>query len=292
MNDLVGFVILHYQDCEVTDLCVQSILRMNRSEENHIIIVDNDVQKKTEERKKLEELYKDRANIHVVQITEDRGFSYANNIGYQYAKELGVKYIIVCNNDIEFQQADFVQRIKKSYEEHHYGVLGPDVVHRMTGEHQNPIDKRIRTEEEARYTIRMNELALKYYNLCYPILMIWDKQNEKNRRKNKLQEKEFYETMQRGIVLFGACFVFSPSYVKEQDRAFQPETRFYYEEYILAYQCKKNGYEMIYDPDIKVWHETGAATKQTYQGKKKRMKFVMEQTLNSSKIYLDMIQKS
>lgn len=292
MNSLVSFVILHYQDREVTDLCVQSILNMDESGDARIIIVDNDVHKEQKQRTILKDMYQGIQNIHVIHITEDKGFSYANNKGYEYAKELGAEYIVVCNNDIEFQQTDFIKRIKDAYNKFQYGVLGPDVVHRVTGEHQNPIDKRIRTEEEARFTIRMNQTALRYYGVCYPLLLLWERRNDKRRKASKAEDVTFYEHYQKECVLFGACFIFSPQFVTREDKAFLPETRFYYEEYILAYRCQKEGYEMVYVPDIKVWHETGVATKSTFKGKKKRMKFIMEQTLASCKIYLDMIQKS
>lgn len=291
MGGLVGFVILHYQNIEVTDICVQSIKKMEKEEENYIVIVDNDVHKEKAERERLRQAYEDVDNIYILQMTEDQGFSYANNKGYQYAKMLGADYIVVCNNDIEFQQVDFIKRIKAIYEEKRYGVLGPDVLHRLTGEHQNPIDRRLRTAEEAMKTIRMNEVALRHYSLLYPGLMIWGKWSERLRQRNKETQRTFYETQQKGIVLFGACFIFSPLFVTKESRAFTPETRFYYEEYILAYRCKKEGYTMLYDPSVKVLHETGAATKNTFQEKKKRLKFIMEQTMNSCTIYLDLIQR-
>lgn len=291
MNSLVGFVILHYRDRAVTDLCVQSILKMKDKECCRIIVVDNDVHRDTEERKILTDMYHDVENLHVIQIMEDKGFSYANNRGYEYARQIGCEYIVVCNNDIEFQQPDFISRIKEDYETYGYGILGPDVIHSKTGEHQNPIDRRIRTEKEVNNTIRLNKTALKYYELCYPLLLLWDSWNDKNRRKNKNADKLYYETLQVDSIPFGACLIYSPSYVKERDKAFWPETRFYYEEYILGYQCQKYGYRTVYDPKIKVFHETGAATKKTFRDKKKRMKFLLEQTLHSCNIYLDLIQK-
>ena len=95
----------------------------------------------------------------VLQIKENGGFSYANNQGYQYAREhFGKSYIIVLNNDIEFTQKDFISRLEKSYVNNQCYVLGPDVTRQSTGEHQNPMDTRLRTKEEAEYTIKMKRI--------------------------------------------------------------------------------------------------------------------------------------
>ena len=58
------------------------------------------------------------------------------------------------NNDIEFTQKDFISRLEKSYVNNQCYVLGPDVIRQSTGEHQNPMDTRLRTKEEAEYTIK------------------------------------------------------------------------------------------------------------------------------------------
>ena len=47
-----GFVILHYGDRETTDVCVRSVLKMKDQERIRIIIVDNDIEKTEDERRK------------------------------------------------------------------------------------------------------------------------------------------------------------------------------------------------------------------------------------------------
>ena len=114
--EYVSFVILHYKDYSVTDTCVRSILAMEQQERIRIVIVDNDIQKKEKDRQELLQKYQGNSRIKVLQIKENGGFSYANNQGYQYAREhFGKSYIIVLNNDIEFTQKDFISRLEKSY---------------------------------------------------------------------------------------------------------------------------------------------------------------------------------
>ena len=114
--EYISFVILHYKDYSVTDTCVRSILAMEQQERIRIVIVDNDIQKKEKDRQELLQKYQGNSRIKVLQIKENGGFSYANNQGYQYAREhFGKSYIIVLNNDIEFTQKDFISRLEKSY---------------------------------------------------------------------------------------------------------------------------------------------------------------------------------
>lgn len=120
-----------------------------------IVIVDNDIQKSEKDRKELSLKYQENSQIKILQIKENGGFSYANNQGYQYAKEhFGNGYIIVLNNDIEFTQKNFVSILEESYHSHPCHIIGPDVIRQGTGEHQNPMDTRLRTKEEACYTIK------------------------------------------------------------------------------------------------------------------------------------------
>lgn len=289
--DIVSFVILHYKDLAATDRCVQSILRMEQQERIRIVIVDNDICESEEKREALRRKYAREKRIDVLKIKENGGFSYANNRGYRYAREKQrASSILVLNNDIEFVQDDFISRLDDSYKGHPCHVLGPDVIRRSTGEHQNPMDQRIRTKEEAEYTIRMNRTALKYYAVLYPLLYWKNKRNERKQTKIKRKNWEYYQSVQKNIVPFGACFIFTPKFVAEETIAFYPETRFYYEEYLLTYRCQKRGYEIIYDPALKAVHESGTATRKSLGSEKRRLRFMMERVAEACEVYRETIK--
>lgn len=296
--EYVSFIILHYKDTSVTDTCVQSILVMEQQERIRIVIVDNDIQKKEEDRKKLLQKYQENPRIKVLQIKENGGFSYANNQGYRYAREhFGTGYIIVLNNDIEFTQKDFISKLEQSYHasndiNHNSGchILGPDVIRQETGEHQNPMDTRLRTKEEARHTIKMNCLALRFYSILYPAVYYMLKKDEKARLANQDRQNDLSCHIQKDIVPFGACLIFTPRFVEKEEKAFEPETQFFYEEYILALRCKRKNYQILYDPALTVLHESGAATKKSYGTEKKRIRFMMEKTAEACEVYLGMVE--
>ena len=50
--DTTAFVILHYGDAKITDICVQSILRMEHQDHIQIVIVDNELQRPEKGRQK------------------------------------------------------------------------------------------------------------------------------------------------------------------------------------------------------------------------------------------------
>lgn len=288
--DKVCFVILHYRDFASTKASVQSILKMDLQENVHIVIVDNDLHEPPEFRKRLQKKYKSLKNVNVLQIHEDGGFSYANNQGYRYAREvLGAKYIIVLNNDIEFTQKDFVHRLFLIQQERQCHILAPDIVRRGTEEHQNPMDVRVRTKKEAEFTIRMNRIGLRFYAVLYPVLYWNFKREEERKRSSMAGKKDYYASAQEGIVPFGACLIFMPLFVEREERAFDPETQFFYEEYILAYRCQTKEYQIVYEPALKVLHENGAATKKSYANEKQRLRFVMERTLAACEVYFGLL---
>ena len=288
----VAFVILHYGDQKVTNKCVQSILGLQHREKICVVIVDNEIRKPTEERERIKSEYHGISEVRVLLVQGDGGFSYANNVGYQYARDqLKADWIIVTNNDVIFPQRDFLYRLESSFSELPSHILGPDVLRPRQGregvfyEHQNPLDTRLRTIKESEITIRSNQIALRYYPIMYPFLFLWEMLEEKRALFQKRKRDKYYRERHAGIVPFGACLVYTPLYTEHEKRAFEPETHFYYEEYLLKLRCDANGYIVSYDPSLKVVHETGLSTKQTYRRKKEKLRFVMEETLKSCKIY-------
>ena len=287
--ETTAFVILHYGSQDVTDRCVRSVSQMDHQESVQIIIVDNEIQKSETEREMLKVSYQGIPNITVLTIRENGGFSYANNQGYRYAREqLGAAFILVLNNDIEFTQKDFLQQMVQSWQKNPCHIIGIDIIRKSTGEHQNPMDTRLRTRDEAARTIQMNRRALKHYQLLYPLLY-WNFHRLQKAATARRKDDAAYASVQKDIIPFGACLIFTPDFIKNEQLAFTPETRFYYEEYILANRCRKKGYHIHYVPTMRVWHESGKATEVSYRKEKEKLRFVMERTAEACEIYLDYI---
>ncbi len=279
----ICFVILHYKKTEETARCIESILKMQGSNNRwQILVVDNSIGDSSGQI--IKERYRHYENIYVIPSEENAGFSRGNNIGYQYGvKHFCPDFMVVVNNDIEFLQEDFEERLEKLYRQTEFAVLGPDVIHGATGGHQSPIDLRLRTEEEAEATIRKNRIALKLFAFLAPVLsLILDNMYEN--KGNRLPVS--YEERHQQVVLLGACLIFSRKFMDCCQKAFDPETAFFYEEYILACRCQRMGMKMIYDPSIRVLHESGAAIRQSYSERRGRLKFILCNTMKGCQVYL------
>ena len=288
MEFIISFVILHYKDIKSTDACVRSILNMHGQEHIRIIIVDNDIQESEEDRRKLTERYKKYSAVTVLPIRENGGFSYGNNCGYRFAREdQKASFIVMANNDIIFPQENFVDLIKDCYDTYSCDIIGPDIVQRESGKHQNPMAERVRTAKEAEYTMRMNRMAAKYFSILYPVLYWKIKKQESEDGFYTKKAPEMYRQVQKNKVLYGACLIFTPSFVSAEEKAFWPETRFFYEEYILAKRCQDKGYETIYEPAVQVIHESGAATQLSSRTVRNRIRFQVERIAEASEVYLN-----
>lgn len=282
----VCFVILHYKKTEETARCIESILKMRGNGGMEILVVDNSMSDNSGQI--IKERYCAYGNIHVIPSEKNAGFSRGNNIGYQYGlKHFQPDFMVVVNNDIEFLQEDFEEKLEDLYRQTGFAVLGPDVMHAVTGGHQSPIDLKLRTEEEAEATIRKNRIALKFFGILAPVLgLVLDGMYDN--KGNGLSIS--YEERHQQVVLLGACLIFSRKFMDCCRKAFEPETEFFYEEYILACRCERMGMKMVYDPAIRVRHESGAAIRQSYGERRRRLKFILCNIMRGCQVYLDYIR--
>ena len=273
-----GFVILHYGDISVTERCVKSILELDRHEDGFVVIVDNDFGKDDNERDRLAEKFRFTDQVKVIKTYCDLGFSAANNLGYEtIKKECVCDFIVIANNDIVFQQTDFISLVENSHTKSEWDVLSPDIVSVVNREHQSPLATRARTKRELVYTIAVNRLCYFLYPFVWPILKKTVGENE---------YKKIIPEIMKDIVPYGACIILSSRFVHAEEKVFYPETKFYYEEYILHSRCKRKGYLIVYTPDISVIHYCGSATQNRAGDEYKKIKFRLYNISKSAKVYL------
>ena len=270
MNIMIVFLILHYGDHGVTETCIKSIKGLGLKSSYEILIVDNDPNPGVWD------------YPHVVK-SGNTGFSAANNIGYEYAKNtLKATMVIACNNDLIFEASGFEESVLLSYEDGDAYVVGPDIEKVGTGEHQSPIDTDIRTPAQAKKTIFLNKFALALYPLAYPLM--------RGLLSGKTQTGVKLETEGPvpDIVPCGACIVFTKKFVEREKKIFEPETKFYYEEYILAKRCRDKGFKIVYEPKLHVMHVDASSTNSAYNSESVRIKRKMLNITESCRVYLKM----
>ena len=299
MKEKVGFVILHYNDFEVTSKCIDSIMELDESNRIKIVVVDNN--SKNRSGVQLKEKYaKYKETVSVLLLEKNYGFSKANNIGYEYllAHSEEFKFIIIANNDIIFCQKNLIPLLERQYQEEKFYLAGPDVWAVYQKKHQNPLSDHPRSKQEIESWIALNKKKLRFVEVETVMRWIWTKVNNtriyeiyrKNVQKNTCtQYIRNYADKVENVVLTGACLIFSKKFIKENKKPFEPETFFYHEEDILTSKCLNNKWKIIYLPDLHVEHLEGVVTKQ--KGYYKRMKFRYKNFINSGQIYLDYLNK-
>lgn len=282
----MAFVILHYNSIDETRECIRSIRVLNAWPECAAVVVDNASPNGTG--KILAEEYAGTDRVEVILNGTNAGFSAGNNAGYRFALEkYDPAFITICNNDVVFPEADYVAQVEAAYAESSFDVLGPDIFQTRLKIHQSPLGLKAPGTAEVRRTILLNTLAKRFFPLFW---MLFGKK-ELRRIANRGDAENWNEVM-RDVPLMGACLVFSGRFTQRRGKAFDPETFLYYEEYLLYQSCRKNGFLMVYRPEIRVLHNEGSSTSTDSRNEKERYRKTVARTLDAAKIYLEELKKA
>ncbi|CUX34418.1 glycosyltransferase family 2 protein [Clostridium sp. C105KSO13] len=283
----VSFVILHFMDLDTTVACIASIIN-NISYENYkIIVVDNGSTNDSE--KRIEEKYDSEPKVILLCANENLGFAKGNNLGYSYAKKmLNADYIIITNNDTIFKQHNYIDIMISEFEKNNCYLIGPDLI-TPDGYHQNPHRDHILTQNEVRKMLLIKAIFLHYFMLKKTLHLdkkinaleyLYDKKDEKT------HENINYKQRKENVVLQGACLIFTPIYISRETEAFSPKTFMYGEEDLLAYKCQRNGYKIVYSPELKTFHMQGVATGKAYEKKLEKNIFMYKYIVEGCQILL------
>lgn len=283
---MICYIVLHYNETQITINCVESIRKIKCVDERKIIIVDNGSKNNSFE--VLNQKYFAHGDVVLLCNKVNLGFSQGNNIGYLYAKRnFNPDFMVMCNNDLLFEQSDFEVILFNEYEKNCFDVMGPDVVN-LKGIHQNPSRLELLDLKKVRRINRNKRILIKALKIkrCLRILNgisfledLYDKRNIKKR-------KGFYkDEYMEDIVLIGACIIFTKKYIREQENAFEPLTFLYFEEELLSLRCREFSYKCVVCPKIKVKHLEGVSTKKSKKNILDSKIFALTESLKSGKIY-------
>ena len=238
----ISFVILHYKVQEITEKCIDLLIKQNY-DNYQIIIVDNFSDNGSAER--LKDKYKGNKRIDIIFLERNYGFAKGNDIGYLIAKyKYGAEIIVVMNNDVLIEDMSFCMRLQDKYSHTDYGVIGPDIIG-MNGNHQNPLTNYIRTYKQAQKIVFTQRIKS-------AILKITKPKKKKMRALTETNDKYYYSTS--NVPLHGSCVIFTNKFIQNNEYAFFPDTFLYAEEEILYYQCLRRRIPTYYDSELKVLH--------------------------------------
>ena len=268
----LAFVILHYQNMEVTEKCLSMLRGLDSYNKAVVVIVDN--ASSNGSGKVLKEKYSPIPNIDVIINASNEGFAKGNNLGYAYAKNtLHANVIVVMNSDVFIEDAAFINKAVGAFEKETIDVIAPDI-YALKGFYQNPISQRALTYQEVLrwyYKVCLLQAGVKLPLLGDLVAKILQNKHDRNDRI-KAQKNEELRKKQYDVVPHGACVIFGNKWVENVPFAFVPFTYMYCEEYLLAYYISKYSFKTVFMPDIKVTHEAGASRKIDYSRLTAQMK--------------------
>lgn len=263
----ICFLILHYNEIELTKRAVTSIENMDEYDgqyEKYIVIVDNCSPNNSG--KELFDLYKDSDAVHVILNTENGGFAKGNNIGYRYIRENhDADFVVALNNDITFSQKDFPKILHEIYEMDQFYLAGPDVYTPNIRSHISPLDASYKNVQDVQDRFKFIEDSINIYNKKFDFVTFTRYIQDKYQGSrllgmyNKLRGGEYsaaaaYNVPVYGCVLNGACLIFDKRYIAEYEYLFDEITFLYAEEDFLTYRLVKQDKKIRYSPELRTDH--------------------------------------
>lgn len=282
-------VVLHYLSSELTKQCIASLQNLDMTGGTlKIVIVDN--ASSNESGEELRKLYVGDDSVHVLLNEENLGFSIANNKGFEYAiRTWNPDAVLVLNNDVQIAQEDFCDVLQKELLRRDVYVISPDVYVPRTGEHQSPLrEQPLSIEDTDRLMAHYQSIldgskqrTLKYRLKKYAIVRYMLNLRAKWYKRKRDQS---YRTERLNVVPSGATLIFTRRFIETGELPFVPATFLYYEEDILALRCKRNGWDILYCPDLQVLHLHEGATNVVAPTQKEKELFIAKHYYDSLSI--------
>ena len=227
----VAVVILNYKSWRDTlneiDMCHKEI----GIDYENIIVVDN-----ASPNESKEELEKNsQLGYRFIYSTENNGYASGNNIGLKYAFNNGYKYALILNNDILFNDKEFLKKLLEVVDkDNKLAVVNPDV-YSPSGYLFNRDAKRPNLFD---YTVGM---------YLY------------KKRGRKIQDIDKY-----GYVYQGCCMLVDLNKLNQVDYM-DDSTFLYYEEVILAERLLNKGFRCACCTDTSIIHNHSTTVKSSFE---------------------------
>jgi GT2 family glycosyltransferase len=195
-------------------------------------------------------------NVELLESPKNRGYFGAANwaLRHYLASHGAPDWVIVCNNDIVFNDREFLSRLFRT-DPGAAGVVAPTIISGLTGHDANPsIRHRPREFRMMRYRLWLSN----YYAM-------WLKQwlspfVRRARYKFSRPALPPGKGLSRTIYApHGSFLIFSRKFFEAG--GFIDDGFFLYaEEFSVAEMCRHLGLPVIHDPELRVWHEESQST--------------------------------
>lgn len=280
--DRVAFVILHYQNIDVTIESIHELRMVHDIDHHDIVVVDNASPNGSGEA--LEQMYSQISYIHLLKTQQNGGFAYGNNIGYRYARDvLHANIIVVMNSDVDIRDKSFIEKLLE-YSGQHAGVsiVAPDIIVK-NGFHQNPyMYHAIGTKEQYRM-IHRKQIGLILYGMPVIGRALINRRSVKDYQPNK--SKKVNQAV-HNCVPHGACVIYLPRWTRTEGVAFAEGTFLFVEEELLYDYCMSRGHQIMYEPGLEVFHMEDASQDAVNADALQKKRFQIRNEIQSRKLLL------
>ena len=301
-NERASFVILHYKNDVMTTNCVESILSLDGcGMEVYTVIIDNGSDNGSAER--LEDRFGSNERVHLLHAGANLGFSRANNQAYDYARDvLSSGWVLVFNNDTLLTQRDFLGRMRASYVGNGLPhVIAPDVYAPNLGVHQSPLSERPCTLEEAEQSLRRLHVSEglerggpkeRLVRIAEGTALGWRVlAAHRDRAYHKAKARVRWSDVQHMCLPIGAALVFTPRFVVAGSLPFDPPTFLFEEEQILLHRCLRNGWDVVYDPSLRVTHLASSSMNAVEEDARKALSFRRRNEISALGVLIDYLRE-
>jgi GT2 family glycosyltransferase len=250
----VLIIAVNYRGADSTALFLDSAAKLESLDSAHLIVVENGSCDGSAE--KLRPVVAKYSNVELLESPLNRGyFGGANWALQQYlAKGSRPDWVIICNNDILFDDPQFLSKLLQRDPEN-VQVIAPSIIARLTGLDCNPFLRkrltsiqlwRLRIWYSNYYLTWLLQLLSPYVRILRHYLYFWRQRPQRGKPT-------------RIYAAHGSFVIFSRSYF---DAGGYIDDGFflYAEEFSVAEICRRLGLCVVYDPDLRIWHYGHRAT--------------------------------
>jgi len=188
--------------------------------------------------------------VKYIRSKTNLGYFGGLNLGLENISPYNPDFVIICNNDLEFNSSFCITLLNSKYANNVFAVC-PDVITK-DGVHQNPHH----LKKISYFNRLLFDAYFSHYFIGVALLSIKNFiKNITNKAQSRIAKPLRSCEINQGV---GACYILLPSFFKYIDKLYFPWF-LYGEEACLSWQIHSNNGILWFDPDLEIIHAESAA---------------------------------
>lgn len=247
----VSLIILNYITVDETIEYVKSVRVFYP--DLRILIVDN--HSPEDKLESLKQFVNVQANVEILSLNMNYGFSKGFNRGIDYLRQEGYSYIICSNNDVLFEMPGIIESLVNTQNKYNAAVVAPKIIN-LNNVNQNPYYAKRPGPMTARLILLNKSIPSIIFKKFLPYSMksiLFNKILSRNVSSSSNCNTSPDEPTQV-YALNGSFFLFGPPFFANFN-GFDEYTFLYGEELILAEMLYSLSLPQYYDPQVWILHK-------------------------------------